>query len=126
MRIFLLAATCFALVVVSVAHAIVLHDPNYQMKRTWSTDSLGIPSELGGLLFSGDGKTLYVVGASGGPMGALYAVPATRGGNTIEVMDLGPADAVTQVFQGTASSLDAGLEFGPSGTLFYTYWDANV
>src|SRR5947207_14478604 len=103
MRIFLLAATCFALVVVSVAHAIVLHDPNYQMKRMWSADSLGIPTELGGLLFSGDGKTLYVVGASGGPMGALYAVPAMRGGSTTEVIDLGPADAVTRRVTGIAS-----------------------
>jgi hypothetical protein len=106
--------------------AVQLEDPaNYQVKRTWSGASLTIPAPLGGLMFSPDGVTLYAVGASETGSSALYAVPVTRDPATKEVIDLGPAAAVTKVFDGTATGLDAGIEVGPAGTLFYTYWSAN-
>ena len=110
----------------SRAPALVLDDPvNFAVTNTWSGASLGIPAPLGGLLFSADGATLYVVGASEASDSALYAVPVTRDASR-HVVDLGPASAVQKVFDGTASGLDAGWEHGPSGTLFYTYWSANV
>src|SRR5689334_18383643 len=110
------------------AAAIVLEDPaGFQVKHTWSATSLGIPGNLGALLFSADGNTLYVVGASESSISALYAVPVTRDPATHAVIDLGPAASVTKVFSGNASTagLDAGFDFGPGGTLFYTYWSAN-
>src|SRR5262249_40193782 len=110
------------------AAVVVLDDPvNFQVKNTFSSTTLGIPGPLGGLLFSTDGNLLYVVGASETATSALYAVPVTRDPTTDEVTQLGPASAVSKVFDGTATTpgLDAGFEFGPTGTLFYTYWSAN-
>jgi hypothetical protein len=74
-----------------------------------------------------DGSTLYAVGASEQSTSALYAIPVTRSPGTNEVTALGPKAAVTKVFDGQALTpgLDAGWDFGPSGTLFYTYWSAN-
>jgi hypothetical protein len=108
------------------AQALTLDDPaNYHLKNTWSGASLGIPSHLGGLLYSEDGSMLYVVGDSEGSTSALYAVPVTRDPSTLEVTALGPAAAVTIVFAGSKAGLDAGWDRGPAGTLFYTYWNAN-
>src|SRR6185295_2817805 len=56
---------------------------------------------------------------------ALYRVGVTRSGTTGEVTNLvGPA---VKVFDGDSvePGIDAGLERGPSGTLFYSYFDAN-
>ena len=79
------------------------------------------------MLFSGDGNTLYIVGAADDTTSGVYAVSVVRDAMTHEVTDLvGPA---ALVFSGTSpfasTGLDAGLEFGPSGTLFYSYFDAN-
>jgi hypothetical protein len=107
---------------------VTLDDPgNFQVKNTFSATSLGIPGPLAGLLFSADGNLLYVVGASETPTSALYGVPVTRDPLTGDVTGLGPAAAVTKVFDGTAATpgLDAGFEIGPGGTLFYTYWSSN-
>lgn len=107
---------------------VTLDDPaNFQVKNTFSAASLGIPGPLAGLLFSADGNLLYVVGASETATSALYGVPVTRDPTTGNVTDLGPAAAVTKVFDGTAATpgLDAGFEIGPGGTLFYTYWSSN-
>jgi hypothetical protein len=108
--------------------AVTLDDPaNYRVKNTWSGTSLGLPGPLGGLMFSQDGSILYVVGASERSNSALYAVPVTRDPVTREVTDLGPAASVTKTFDGnpTTPGLDTGFEFGPAGTLFFTYWSAN-
>lgn len=118
----LLAAAAPALAIIT------LDDPlNFQVKNTFSGDSLGVPGPLGGLLFSPDGSVLYVVGASENPGSALYAVPVTRDPATNAVTGLGPAASVTKVLDGNSVTygLDAGLEVGPAGTLFYTYWPAN-
>ena len=110
--------------------AIVLDDPaNFAVKRTFAAADLGIPANLGGLLFSADGATLYAVGASESNASAVWAVPVTRDAATDEVTALGPMAAVTKVFDGDASvpgsGIAAGLGFGPAGTFFYVYWDAN-
>lgn len=108
--------------------AITLDDPaNYQVRNTYPGSSLGVPSPLGGMLFSSDGGTLYVVGASEASSSALYAVPVTRDPTTQVVTGLGPAESVGVVFPGDPSipGLDAGFDFGPEGTLFYTYWPAH-
>jgi hypothetical protein len=97
----------------------------YSVKRTWSSSSLNIPGPLGGLLFDAVGTKLYVVGASESGSSAVYEVPVTRDPESKEVTDLGPPAAVSLVFGGTLSGLDAGLEYGPNGTLFYTYWPAH-
>ena len=107
---------------------VTLEDPaNFQVKNTFGATGLGIPGPLGGLLFSADGNLLYVVGASETATSALYAVPVTRDPSTGDVTALGPAAAVTKVFDGTPSTpgLDTGFEVGPAGTLFYTYWSSN-
>jgi len=121
----------------AVTTSITFGVSGFQVKRVWagsslsatgtSRPSLGIPANLGGMLFSGDGNTLYIVGAADDTTSGVYAVSVVRDAMTHEVTDLvGPA---TLAFSGTSpfasTGLDAGLEFGPSGTLFYSYFDAN-
>ena len=121
----------------AVTTSITFSVSGFQVKRVWagsslsstgtSRPSLGIPANLGGMLFSGDGNTLYIVGAADDTTSGVYAVSVVRDAMTHEVTDLvGPA---ALVFSGTSpfasTGLDAGLEFGPSGTLFYSYFDAN-
>src|SRR5207249_986123 len=86
------------------------------------------PANLGGILFSPDGNTLYVVGAVDDTTSGVYAVSVVRDAVTHEVTNLvGPAPlAFSGTSPGTGTGIDAGLEFGPSGTLFYSYFDANV
>jgi len=122
------AAFLLTLAGLPTASAISFNDPdNFQVKKTWGGTSLNLPGNLGGMLFSQDGKILYAVGNSQAYSSALYAVPVTRDPATSEVLDLGPADRVTLVFSGNPSirGLGAGWEVGPGGTLFYTYWNAN-
>ena len=110
------------------ARGVTFDDPdNFGVKRSWSGSSLSVPGNLGGMLFTDDGQTLYVVGNSERSNSALYAVPLTRDPVTKEVTDMGPAASVTLVFSGAPgiAGLDAGWEIGPGGTLFYTYWSAN-
>src|SRR5207245_2345559 len=85
-------------------------------------------TNLGGILFSPDGNTLYVVAASDTTTSALYAVSVTRSTTTNEVINLvGPASKVFDANSPAAGTgLDAGWQFGPSGTLFYSYFPANV
>ena len=121
----------------AVTTSITFSISGFQVRRVWagsslsstgtSRSSLGIPANLGGMLFSGDGNTLYIVGAADDTTSGVYAVSVVRDAVTHEVTDLvGPA---TRAFSGTSpfasTGLDAGLEFGPSGTLFYSYFDAN-
>lgn len=115
-------------IVMATAWGVVFDDPdNFGVKRTWAGSSVSVAGNLGGMLFSGDGQTLYVVGNSETSYSALYAVPLTRDPVTKEVTDMGPAANVTVVFNGAPgiAGLDAGWEIGPGGTLFYTYWSAN-
>ena len=82
------------------AGAIVLDDPeHFQVKRTWSASDLGVPAPLGGLVFSPDGGTLYIVGDADEIESALYAVPVSRDATGL-VTDLGSA---TLAFEGTAA-----------------------
>jgi hypothetical protein len=121
-------AAAWLLVVPHVGHAIILADPvNFQVKQTISGATLGIPNELGAALFSADGSVLYVVGDADRVESAVYAVPVIRDPQTQEILDLGPAASVTKVFDGVSSmgGLDAGLDVGPGGTLFYAYWWEN-
>jgi hypothetical protein len=112
------------------ATAITFEDPLlFQQGATWAGADLGIPGNLGALMFSDDGATLYVVGDSETSDSAVYAVPVTRDANTQQVTDLGPAVDVTLVFAGDpaiSGGIDAGLEMGPGGTLFYTYYSGNT
>jgi hypothetical protein len=107
-----------------------LADPvTFTVKRTFAGATIGVPQELGAALFSADGSTLYVVGnADRTNADAVFAVPVIRDAGTQEIIDFGPSDAVTTVFEGTSltGGLDAGLEFGPGGTIFYAYWLPNT
>jgi len=108
-----------------VAGAIMFDDPALSLGQTWSNVALNLPQNLGGLFFSEDGANLYVVGDADNSSSELYSVPVTRDPGTGEVVMLGPNFAVTRVFGGTRTGLDAGWAVGPQGTLFYTYWDSN-
>ena len=112
------------------ARAITFEDPtSFQEGATWAGADLGIPGYLGALMFSADGATLYVVGDSETSSSAVYAVPVTRDATTQQVTDLGPAADVTLVFSGDPNitgGIDAGMEIGPDGTLFYTYYSGNM
>ncbi|MBI4821466.1 MAG: Ig-like domain-containing protein [Deltaproteobacteria bacterium] len=105
--------------------AIQLDDPtNFQVVQIWRGVDFGVPGRLGGLLFSEDGQTLFAVGNAEASDSALYALPVSRDPSTGRILSFG---APTLVFAGTATTpgLDAGLERGPEGTLFYTYWSAH-
>ena len=109
----------------SPAVGIELEDPGtFQVKNTWTVRALGVPPLLGGILFSRTGDILYVVGNSEGPGSALYAVPVTRDPASKEVIDLGAGTIIFNGNRGTPG-LAAGLEVGPEGTFFYTYWPAH-
>jgi hypothetical protein len=97
----------------------------FTLDRTWTAADLGLPEQLGGMLFSDDGKTLYIVAAAEETDSAVYAVPVTRDKKTQKVTALGPASDVKLVFQGDPDlpGLDAGLAYGPGKTLFYTYYN---
>lgn len=122
-------AAAWLATVPQLAHAITLADPvTFSVKRTFQGSALGVPRELGGVVFSADGSVLYVVGDADRSTSAVFAVPVIRDGGTQEIVDLGPAESVTKVFDGVApmGGLDAGLDVGPAGTLFYLYWNANL
>ena len=99
----------------------------FSVKRHWTAASLGLPSKPGGMLFSASGTELYVISppklnAPQQDSHGLYRVSVTRGGPSNEVTNLvGPA---TLVFAGNINTpgLDASIEIGPAGTLFYTYF----
>lgn len=110
----------------SVVGALELEDTdNFEVANIWSGTSVGVPGRLGAMMFSDDGDTLYVVGNAEASNSALYAVAVTRDAATGQVTDLGPSESTTLVFEGSFAGLDTGLEIGPDGTLFYTYWNAN-
>lgn len=110
----------------SVVGALELEDAdNFEVINVWAGTSVGVPGRLGAMMFSDDGNTLYVVGDAELANSALYAVAVSRDSVTGQVTDLGPAESTTLVFSGSLAGLDTGLEIGPDGTLFYTYWDAN-
>src|SRR5262245_6876306 len=108
--------------------AVVLDDAvHFSIPRTF-TLSPGVPRGIGGLMFSANGATLYVVAEDGTNTSKLYQMPVTRAPGTNEVTALG---AATVVFSGNnpdpldEAGLDAGLAFGPAGTFFYTYFATN-
>lgn len=112
------------LLVPRMAFAIQLDDPtNFQVIKTFTALDLGVPGHPGGMLFSKDGQRIYVVGDSETTSSAVYELSVQRDA-TNRVTGFGPA---TLVFHGdsTIRGLDAGLELGPNGTLFYTYWNAH-
>ena len=126
---------------VAVTTSIAFDDTGFRVASVWTGSSLGIPvspdpacvitntcTNLGGILFSPDGNTLYVVAAADTTTSALYAVSVTRSTTTNEVINLvGPASKVFDANSPAAGTgLDAGWQFGPSGTLFYSYFPANV
>jgi hypothetical protein len=114
-------AAGFVLWLAGSAGAIVLDDPeHFHVRGTWKATDLGVPPPLGGLVFSPEGSTLYVVGDADEVESALYAVPVVRD-PAGRVTDLGSA---ALAFEGSAG-LDAGLEYGPGGTLFYAYFRTN-
>ncbi|MGB5694764.1 MAG: hypothetical protein WBM46_03850 [Polyangiales bacterium] len=122
----LLPIVTAALLPASLAGALELEDADrFEVVNTWSGASVGVPGRLGAMMFSQDGNTLYVVGNAEGSDSAVYAVIVRRDAATNKVTDLGPAETTTMLFAGSLVGLDTGLEIGPDGTLFYTYWDAN-
>lgn len=100
---------------------IVLADPNYTVTGMTSSASIGVPGNLGALMFPSDSNSLYVVGASEGPAAALYAVPLTRNASG-RITALGNGNLVF-----SAPNMDAGLVVKPeTSTLFFTRYSNNV
>jgi hypothetical protein len=106
---------------------IVLQDPdNFEVTNIWSGPiELGVPGNLGGMLFSPDGNLLYIVGESETRFSTVYGVPVVRDPVTNKVINLLPTTGVIYVGDPLTAGLDAGFEFGPEGTIFNTYWSAN-
>src|SRR5213075_1872401 len=103
-----------------------LADPAHFANPRSFAVSPGVPRPLGGVRFSTDGGTLYVIGAADSSSSALYALAVSRHPVTGEVTGLG---SPVKVFDGQPPSsdvptgLDAGLQWSPgAGTLFYTYY----
>ncbi len=106
---------------------IVLEDPdNFEVTNIWSgPNELGVPGNLGGMLFSPDGNLLYIVGESETTRSAVYEVPVVRDPVTNKLIDLLPTTGIIYKGDPFTAGLDAGFEFGPEVTIFNTYWDAN-
>src|SRR5689334_13379455 len=108
----------FLLLFVARAAGVTFQDSvNFQVRRTWTASSLGLPIPLGGLRFSADGTKLYAVGGADADTSKLYSLAVTRGTGG-EVTALGTATAVftganPDPIEGPAG-LDAGVEFGPA------------
>jgi len=116
-----LVAIAFVLAACASVQALTLADTTHF--SVVSTFAPVLPKPFGGLRFSADGATLYAVGAADSASSALYSMTVTRDVNG-RVATLGTP---VKVFNGAPSfaepaGLDAGVEFGPSGTLFYTYY----
>jgi hypothetical protein len=105
---------------VSVLPAQVNLPPGFFVASVTPAAAIGVPGPLGGIEFSSDGNTLYVGGGANGSGGAIYAVPVTRDPVTHFVTGLG-----TGVLYASAPQIDGGLQFGPSGTLFFTGYPNN-
>jgi hypothetical protein len=107
---------------------VVPSDPaSFTVKRCWTETDLGVPAPLGGLHFSADGSTLYVIGGADSSASAIHALPVTRDAATHEVVDLAAsAGSFPGMSPAPGSGLDAGLEVGPGGTYFMTYLGVDV
>lgn len=107
---------------------IVLADPaTFSVKRCWTATDLGVPIPLGGLRFSADGATLYVIGGADSSSSAINALPVSRDAVTGEVTALATPAMVLPASSPTGlSGLDAALEVGPSGTVFVTYFGVDA
>ncbi|MCH7914280.1 MAG: DUF1735 domain-containing protein [Deltaproteobacteria bacterium] len=92
---------------------ITLHVPGFSWVNQFSLPA-GIPSDLGDVLFSSDGNTLFILGGSESFDSGVWSVPVTRDASGA-VVGLGTA---TLLF--LSESMDTGLEFKPgTGTLFF-------
>jgi hypothetical protein len=80
----------------------------------------GIPTPLGDVVFSADGNTLYILGASESADSGVWSVPVTRDPVSRRVISLGSATLFFS-FSPNPGSIDTSLEFHPSGngTLFF-------
>jgi len=100
---------------------VILADPAYTVLGMTSRVSLGVPGNLGAIMFSSDASTLNIVGASEASSAALYSVPLTRDTNN-RVNTLGTGSLVF-----SASDISAGLSVKPgTETLFFTRYSNNV
>jgi len=123
-------STVVAAVVLAVANpsgAQTLADPaHFSIVATYPIPA-AITRPLGGLRFSANGSTLYLVGEASFGTSKVYSLPVTRNASQ-QVTALG---AAASVFTGSnpdsenESGVDSGLELGPTPagtTLFYTYY----
>jgi hypothetical protein len=86
-----------------------------------SLANVGVLPPPSAIEFSSDGSTLYV-GAAGNQQGSLIqALPVLRAPSTNAILGFGPA-----TYHSAAPYIDAGLEFGPGGVLFFAEYPTNV
>lgn len=105
------------------ARPLVLDLPGFVEINQFALPS-GVPAPLGDVLFSADGSTLFILGASEAPTSGVWKVPVTRdaAGN---VVSLG---AATSVFTSDSPPLDTSLELRPgtTDTFFFRGVDGQV
>jgi len=109
----LLLCVCLLLGGGAISEAATLHIPGFVEVNQYSLPA-GIPGPLGGVMFSDDGNTLYILGGSESNASGAWTVPVIR--NTSgTVTGLG---AASQLF--AFPQMDTGLEIKPgTDTLFF-------
>jgi hypothetical protein len=104
----------------AVAQAQFTLPPGITHTATYSTPGLNLPPNLGGIDFSSDGQTLYCGTSANSAAGEVRAVPVQRDPVTNRITGFGQATVFCP-----APGIDGGLQFGPSGTLFWTTYSGN-
>jgi hypothetical protein len=95
---------------------LVLEDPAYEIVSTFPVPA-ELTSELGTIMFSGDGNTVFVIDDSEDVGSAVSSAAVTRDAAG-DVVSFG---VFTEVF--SYGELDTGLEYGPgSNTLFFKFY----
>jgi len=120
MRRFAILFAIFGGAAAEVAVAQVTLPAGYTLAATHPASSLGLPGSPAGLEFSGDGSLLYAASPTTAPGASVHAVPVLRNPATNQITGFGAGAVLAG-----APSADSGLQFGPSGTLFFTQWPAN-
>src|SRR5258706_1272040 len=125
----LATAAVLSLTIAPRAHAQTFDDPvHFSVVATYALPA-NVSRPLGGLRFSSNGATLYVVSGVSTGSSKVYAVPITRnaqqhvitlGAGVLQVSASGSPDS-----EQPDAGIDSGLEIGPTPagtTLFYTYF----
>jgi hypothetical protein len=112
---------CLGILISSTGLAqMVVEEPGYEIINTFGVPA-GLTSELGAMMFSADGNTVYILDDSEDSGSTIASASVSRSGNG-NVVGFG---AFTEVF--AYPNLDTGLEFGPgTGTFFFHVYSDEI